>query len=435
MNPREKKLVFVVGALLFMFAARAVWNGYSSALNELDDDIEDKQDEIAEIQLDQKRLKRGKVAWSEAGRQTLGTDESEALTLFRPDLDALVQEVGLTNSIVQLKGSNKHGKNDLRAIKCTVTADGSLDQILRFLFKLHQRPYTVRCEDLEIREHTGKDIPPNTLRMIADLDSLLLPNAKEYSLPRAQPVDLSSQPAETIVRSKYDDFDEYREIVKRKIFEAWTPPIPPPGKVVGHNPPNNGRLAINAPAQLRWAPAAHAKSYVVYFGEQSVPPEVATINQPNFAAPGKLAEGKEYFWRVDSVNSEGRTEGDVVKFTAFKPTTPEPPVRPPPPPADANLTLARVVSSPLTQQAVLKDATGVNETRVEVGSPFFGGTLVFIHQKGAVSRKDDQLRFHAFDKKLSECVPLTEETQPEVLYELMKLQQRAEAGGISQRPG
>jgi hypothetical protein len=110
-------------------------------------------------------------------------------------------------------------------------------------------------------------------------------------------------------------------------------------------------------------------------------------------------------------------------------------VAPPPPPPDANLVLARIISSPRSQQAVLEDPANKNalDQRVEVGSPFYGGTLIYVHPKGAVSEKDNQLRFHPLTKALRECVPLTEATQPQLLFEVMKLEQRA--AGISQGPG
>jgi hypothetical protein len=73
------------------------------------------------------------------------------------------------------------------------------------------------------------------------------------------------------------------------------------------------------------------------------------------------------------------------------------------------------------------------DKRVEIGDTLHGGTLIFVHPKGAVSTKEEKLYYHPLTKALRECVPLTEDSQPELLYEYMKLEQHA--AGISERPG
>ncbi|MBI4581259.1 MAG: hypothetical protein HY718_16270 [Planctomycetes bacterium] len=435
MNRREKIMIGLLGAVLALLAAKTVKNQYFARLAGLDKQIVAKQNDLDRLEADQRRLAKGKEAWHAAGRRTLATQDSEAQTLFRPDIDALVQEVGLTNATVQLKGIGKVGKNGLRSLSCSVTAEGQLNDILSFLWTLHQRQYAVRCDTLQLTRVTGKDIPKNTLRLIANLDTLLLPDAKAYDLPRVAPVDLASPPARPTSRPALAGLDKYRQIEKRKVFEAWTPPVPPPGKVVGHNPRNNGELNVNV-QQLSWSAAAHAKNYEVYFGETNPPPRLAEVAAVNYRPP-TLVVDRTYYWKIDSINSEGvKTEGDVVSFKAIPaPATPPPQPAPPPPPPDQNLVLARIVSSPRGQQAVLEDPANkaAEDKRIEVGETFYGGTLILVHPKGAVSEKDNELRFHPLTRALRECVPLTEETQPELLNEVMKLERRA--AGISQRPG
>jgi hypothetical protein len=438
MNPREKRMVTILGGIMVLLAAWTVKNQYLGKIKSLDVQIANLQKEQIRIAVENSDLRRGKEDWAATGRQTLGIDESRAKTEFRPDIDALVQRVGLSNTGVVLKSTPRWGRNGLRSLDCTVTAEGKLDNVLKFLYEVHQRPYLVRCRSINLSQVTGKNVPANTLRMMVNLDTLLMPEARADGLPRVQPVDLASPPAEVPVRTKLAHFEDYDDIVKRKIFEPWTPPIPPPGKVVGHFPPPGGQLPVTN-QQLRWGAAAHAKTYEVYVGEESPPPSVSEgVTAAAFQSPTPLALGKTYYWRVDSINSEGvRTEGDVLQFTVFQPTTPTPP---PPPvvqkrPEDENLILARIISSPRGQQAVLEDPLNkaIEDKRVEVGERLHGGILVFVHPKGAVSLKDDQLWYHPQNKPLRESVILTEDSQPELLYEVMKLEQQAV--GISQRPG
>lgn len=438
MNPREKRMVIVLGVLLGLLAAWTVKSQYVKKLDSLDAQIVNLKKDRERIDSEKRRLKKGKESWAETGHQTLALEEGQAQTLFRPDVDALVQEVGLSKASVTLKGVTKSGKNGLRSLNCTVTAEGQLDNILQFMFKVHQRPYLVRCRGITVDRLTGKNIPKNTLRLNADLDTLLLPDAKADGLPRVQPVDITSRPAEVPSRTRLAKLDDYQTIVKRKVFEPWTPPVPKPGKVVGHNPAPGGQLAVTNQV-FSWAKPAHAQTYEVFMGEANPPPSASqSVTAESFRPPAALTLGKTYYWRVDSINVEGvRTEGDVVQFTVYQPTTPE--IKPPPPvaqrPEDENLVLSRIISSERGQQVVLENPSNktVEDKRVEIGDTLWGGKLVFVHPKGAVSHKEDKLWYHPLTKALREAVPLTEQSQPELLYEVMKLEQQA--AGISQKPG
>ncbi len=433
-------MVLVLGGILALLAAWTVKSQYSKKLDSLDNEIARLQKDRDQIDSERRRLSIGMETWSKAGRQTLAVDEGQAQTLFRPDIDALVQEVGLKNGSVTLKGTPKFGKNGLRVLNCTVSAEGKLESILKFFFKIHQRPYAVRFRGITVDQLVGKNIPKNTLRMNVDLDTLLMPDAKADDLPRVMPVNLSStQPAEGPTRTKLAKFEDYQGIIKRKVFEPWTPPIPAPTKVMGHFPGPGGQLPVTA-QQFRWTPSANAKTYEVFLGEQSPPPSVQQgVTASSYQPLVPLVLGKTYYWRVDAFNVDGlRTEGDVLQFTVYQ-APPQAVVErrpdPPPPPPDANLVLARIVSSDRGQEVVLENPSnkGDEDKRVEVGETLYGGTLVFVHPKGAVSQKDDKLWYHPITKALRECVPLTEESQPELHYEVMKLEQRA--AGISQRPG
>jgi hypothetical protein len=437
MNPREKKLVAIVGVLLALMLSWTVKSWYVGKLASLQTGYDNAVRDREKAHFEQRRLKQGKEAWAEAGRQTIADTDNEAQTLFRPDVDQLVQEVGLTNSKVELKGMSKIGANGLRYLNCNLIADGSLDKILKLLFKLRQRPYVVRFQMVRLSRPNDSKLPKEILRLTADIDTLLLPDAKSCDLPKVASVNLASQPARTVVRQKYPKLEDYGDIVTKKIFERWEPPIPPPDKVAGHNPGRDGRHVFNK--ELTWASATRAQSYEVYFGESKPPLKVNSGPATSYRPPQPLTVGKTYYWKVNSVSPQGTTEGEVLSFTAVeapKEVIVEGPP-PEPPPLYENLLLTRIVSSPRGQQAVLEDPANktAEDKRIEVGEPFYKGTLVLIHPKGAVSedKKDGQLRFHPLTKALRESVPLTEQTQPLVWDAALKLEKRST--GISQRPG
>ncbi|MCL2330846.1 MAG: hypothetical protein FWC56_06050, partial [Phycisphaerae bacterium] len=410
-----------------------------------------------QIEHDQQRLMQGKFDWMQAGQQTLALTAHDVQTLFRPNIDELVQEVGLTKTSVQIQdasvmaSASVKGAEALKSLKCVVTADGSLDKILSFFYKLHQRPYFIRCQKFTIEHSTEKNAPKGMMRMRAEIDTLLLPNEKslvnekktpgvEDLLPHYEPVNLvnpPSNPTTQPARPKIAKLDDYHDIIRKKIFQRYEPPIPPPDKVAGHRPGNNGTHVFNQ--SLGWNASTRAKTYDVFMGDS---PEALTrvqeVTAPTFQPPKPLEIGKAYYWRVDATSAEGTTTGDVVKFTAG----PEPVivVQEPPelPPADQNMILTRIISSPRGQEAVLEDPINkaLDAKRVEVGEPFYEGTLVLVHPKGVVSQSErkanrGQYRFHPIAVPLKDGVPLTAETQPMLLDEILKLEARS--SGISQR--
>jgi len=109
---------------------------------------------------------------------------------------------------------------------------------------------------------------------------------------------------------------------------------------------------------------------------------------------------------------------------------PEP--EPEKPPEDAHMTLRGVLSSPRGQITVLEKPgkKGGDDEYKEVGDTMFGGTLIYVHPKGAVTEKGGERRFHAIGQELQDFVPLTEENEPVIYHELLKLENRST--GISQ---
>jgi len=111
---------------------------------------------------------------------------------------------------------------------------------------------------------------------------------------------------------------------------------------------------------------------------------------------------------------------------------------------DRDMLLARILSSPRGQQVVLvkgspgggrgknRNVANVGEDqRVRIGETLYGGTLIFVHPRGAVSEKKGNWSFHPIGLTLKECKPLTEKDFPAVFYELSKLKRRVK--GISRK--
>ena len=90
----------------------------------------------------------------------------------------------------------------------------------------------------------------------------------------------------------------------------------PPGQA--SNPtPSNGATNQSTSANLAWSAGANATSHDVYFGTDSTPDagEFQGNQGGTSFDPGSLAASTTYYWRIDSVNADGTTTGNVWSFT------------------------------------------------------------------------------------------------------------------------
>jgi hypothetical protein len=364
MNPREKKLLIIVGVLVVLGGGYKIKQAYTAKLQTLDKQITRQESRLEEVQAEKRKANEAVVTWMKFGRETLSTDVNQARIELRDELNEISKRAGLRN--IDASVSEHSSLAGGKLLKGEVTAQGSLDQVLRFLFDVHRQPYMVRCTDLDLdpvqpergrRNRPGPRRGPVLLEMDVDLETPVLPDTKRVKKKRLKTADLEQQ------RNQREYHDErlmlasaadYGQSITEELFKPYSPPPPPPPK-----------------------------------------PDPKP-----------------------------------------KPTDPKPqprPEPPPPPPADRMMTLGRMLSWPGGRQAVLEQS-GRPDKRVEIGEEMYGGTLIYIHPKGAVTLQEDGKRlFHPLGEKLMNNQPLTKETCPEIYHRLAKLQRRA--GGISKGPG
>jgi len=107
-------------------------------------------------------------------------------------------------------------------------------------------------------------------------------------------------------------------LVKHWLTGTRIPPLP--GKASNPSPPA-GAIYVSKTAVLSWAAGSDATSYDVYFGTSS--PGTFEDNQTATTFdPGEMAVPETYYWRIDTVNSWGKTIGEVWKFTTYMPPPP-----------------------------------------------------------------------------------------------------------------
>jgi len=96
-------------------------------------------------------------------------------------------------------------------------------------------------------------------------------------------------------------------------FTTEAPPLVLPG--VASNPfPNDSANDVSAAALLSWTAGSDADSHNIYFGTNPSPGFQGSQGGTSLS-PGTLAGATTYYWRIDEVNADGTTTGDLWSFT------------------------------------------------------------------------------------------------------------------------
>jgi hypothetical protein len=87
-----------------------------------------------------------------------------------------------------------------------------------------------------------------------------------------------------------------------------------PGQASAPNPPD-GSVGIRLDPVLGWQAGAGATSHNVYFGTSDPPTFQVSTTTTTFVPGYLLSKNTTYYWRIDEVNSFGKTAGPVWTFT------------------------------------------------------------------------------------------------------------------------
>ncbi|MGK9476082.1 LamG-like jellyroll fold domain-containing protein [Melioribacter sp. OK-6-Me] len=86
--------------------------------------------------------------------------------------------------------------------------------------------------------------------------------------------------------------------------------------------PTNNESFVSLTTKLEWETGLNTDYHEVYFGTQNPPPFVKTVTE-SFYNPGNLSYNTKYYWRIDEVNSNGKTVGDTWYFITKKNLSPQ----------------------------------------------------------------------------------------------------------------
>ncbi len=362
MNPQEKKLMIVVVVLGAMLGLWQGYRAYQSKLAKLDAAIATQKNNLKKVERERQEADEGEKEWKAVGRQTLSLDPNEATTRLRDELNELAAKSGLSGATVRIMPVRGYGKTGVRVLESKVEAEGSLSEIRTFLFDIHRQPYLVRCREL----------------------SLGLLDAGSVSSSRSRGRSGSRQEQATVENMKLQVTLETLILpINRRV---------PKSEIV------TAELQKEKRQPVERLMLANGGDY-----SKSIRPELfEPYREPPPPEPKPTPKPKP--------DSQPQ---------------PKPTPQPPPPPADQNMVVGRILIWPGNEQVVLENpGKGQEDKRVEIGDQMYGGTLIYIHPKGAVTeQKDGRWLFHPVSSPLKENFELTADSQPEVYHKLTKLQE------------
>jgi len=112
---------------------------------------------------------------------------------------------------------------------------------------------------------------------------------------------------EDIVADGVVNFFDFAELSKYMVSQGTASPASNPN-------PANDASNVSIYVVLSWTPGYGATSHYIYFGTES--PGTFQRNQTSDTFnPGLLSPNTKYYWRIDEVNSDGKTTGTVWSFT------------------------------------------------------------------------------------------------------------------------
>lgn len=297
MKTRERVLAIAVAAVLVLVGGgKMVQQLYFKPL----------QGMRAEIVREQARSKRldnviaGQLTyhehWMDQTRRTLDKKPDAAQREFRRDITELFLSHGLSDVTVAARDRSverKGYRKGFTELPVSVSARGSLDQVVALLEDTYQRPYAMRLTRLKLNAgDSGRAIQPKKKRggakrngrrkkaggdpqyarasepelmITAGLSTLVLPDLKVVphitlaSKSASQPASQSSEDGEVVLASavkmlRRETIDDYGEISGVNFFKEYVPPPPPPPPVVKRDPPKVARKP-DTPKHVKPPPA------------------------------------------------------------------------------------------------------------------------------------------------------------------------------------
>lgn len=428
MDRRTKILVGALGALVgYGVLAGVVYPGWIKPQLEIDQAIAARLKVLTKLDDTQDQVERAKKEYRLMMARVGETEPIKVENRLRGKLNELIERHRLQGANVSPSRVNEDRRTGLQRMLITVTATGPLDGCIGFLKDLAELPQLVRVNNPALypasssSARRGKERTPGKSKEVMNLrvpvEALILAPQRLVGTVKGEEL----VAPETMERHTKRDF---RPIWERTPFTEFVP-LPPltadAGKPVTVN--------VGAVTYLL-ATAGGGDAQYTY---QWSPAE--SLNDPNSPRPTvdtSAAGTKSYVLTVSDGAGNTATATATVTVKEPPPAVVQAPVTPPPPPPPKDprwqhrrqmqLCMALLNTAGETRQGefMVYNSVARQTEFYRPGDAFDGGELLFVHQRGALVRREGEYFVYPIGSMLDRDVPVNDAAEFPELQEIAR---------------
>lgn len=229
MNPREKKLLILIGAIVGIFVV------YSGVKYVFLNPIAEANDKIAKFTTETNRLKgvirsRENLArrWRDLVARTYSYDSAEALNRFGQELKAIAKNRTITVTSVAPAGGMKIGsRSGIEAVGYRFTLEGRFSEMLACVLDLYRTKNLCQISKIAWSPILQKGRGRDEVKMELTIETPVPPKIDKKAIPEAADVatlPMEVDPAMAPARPNTKSADDLPLLADRLIFRPYVPP-------------------------------------------------------------------------------------------------------------------------------------------------------------------------------------------------------------------
>ena len=151
MDRRTKILVSLFGLVLgYVIVDNVVYPEWIQPLVTLDERVAEREEELAELNAKEDRVRRAMEDYRDYLNRTGSMDIRKVENALRDELNTLIETYKLTDATVTPSRPTVDRKTDITKLVLTVSADGALESVVRFLKTVSELPQLIRVLNPQI---------------------------------------------------------------------------------------------------------------------------------------------------------------------------------------------------------------------------------------------------------------------------------------------
>lgn len=419
MDRRTKILVSLFGLVLgYVIVDNVVYPEWIQPLVTLDERVAEREEELAELNAKEDRVRRAMEDYRDYLNRTGSMDIRKVENALRDELNTLIETYKLTDATVTPSRPTVDRKTDITKLVLTVSADGALESVVRFLKTVSELPQLIRVLNPQIypvskarRENPLSDM----VSLRVGLQVMALPQQKIVG-KRFEDADLVQPDAYVRHRDR-----DYSVIWERTPLNPHLDLDPLVVRAVKQN------VTVEVGARNVTLEASASGGLAPYTFNWSPSTGLQGADTPRPRLDTREVGASEYTVTVTDLRGEVSEPARVLVEIKEKEKPPEVVQRDDPPPAppqdprpqrwrDGNymqLVMMLITSSDGEREAevMIDNARSRATEYYKTGDDFDGGKLVFVHQRGLLVHRSDGYFVYPIGSKVTEDMPVDQATE------------------------